>query len=333
VGLSQIFPASSISLSKPDNSTVGLSFDGNYWVLDSEFINYATLVASFPGGSYRFNIGADSVPISLGADHYPNQPVVTPSAGTWVGGKLRITASEAAAGFTLTTNSSTGIGWVTLSLADSSDTELVYVRRHEPPDTQEFAQAAISPGLLSVGQTYSVEASFDDSNEVAIVGSYPWESPDGLLAYNIFMLTTRIDIEVVADPVAPPYTSWQSSFFNPAISGDDVDFDKDGIPNLLEYLLGGNPTLPSSGLFPTVTKAPGSSNLVFTYKRKIAATGVTQVIEHATSLSPPWTPAVHGTDGVTIITAVVPGDATAEQVTVTIPSTSTSRFVRLKASR
>ena len=62
------------------------------------------------------------------------------------------------------------------------------------------------------------------------------------------------------------------------------------------------------------------------YKRKLAAAEVTQVIEHATSLSPPWTPAVHGTGGVTIATAPVQGDAT-------IPSTSTSRFVRLKATR
>ena len=113
----------------------------------------------------------------------------------------------------------------------------------------------------------------------------------------------------------------------------DADFDKDGIPNLLEYLLGGNPTLPNSGLLPTITKAPGSSNVVFTYKRKIAAEGLTQVIEHATSLSSTWTPAEDGENGVTIVTAPVPGDATAEQVTVTIPSTSTSRFVRLKASR
>lgn len=113
----------------------------------------------------------------------------------------------------------------------------------------------------------------------------------------------------------------------------EADHDKDSIPTLLEYLFGGNPTLPGSGLLPVLTKAPGSNNLVFTYKRKIAATGVTQVIEHATNLSPPWTPAVHGAGGVTIITAPVPGDATKEQVTVTIPSTSPSRFVRLKASR
>ena len=111
------------------------------------------------------------------------------------------------------------------------------------------------------------------------------------------------------------------------------DFDNDGIPNLLEFLFGGNPTLPSSGLLPEITKAPGSNNLVFTYKRKLAATGVTQVIEHATSLSQPWIPAVHGEGGVTIVTAPVPGDATAEQVTATIPSTSTSRFVRLEALR
>ena len=118
-----------------------------------------------------------------------------------------------------------------------------------------------------------------------------------------------------------------------AISGPTIDFDKDGIPNLLEYLLSGNPTLLSSGLLPTVSKAPGSNSLVFTYKRKIAATGVTQVIEHSTTLSPPWTAAVHGASGVTIITAAVPNDTTAEQATVTIPSTSTSRFVRLKAIR
>ena len=136
-----------------------------------------------------------------------------------------------------------------------------------------------------------------------------------------------------------PYSTWQSGFFNPtqlanpAISGPTIDFDNDGIPNLLEYLLGGNPTLPSSGLLPTVSKAPGSSSLVFTYKRKIAVTGVTQVIEHATSLSQPWIPAAHGASGVTINTAPVPGDVTTEQVTVTIPSTSASRFVRLKATR
>ena len=134
---------------------------------------------------------------------------------------------------------------------------------------------------------------------------------------------------------ADAFQTYAASFgLNSVTTGaPDADFDNDGLPNLLEYLLGGNPTLPSSGLLPAIAKSPGSNNLVFTYKRKIAATGVTQVIEHATSLSPPWTAAIHGVSGVTIIAAPVPGDATVEQVTVTIPSTSTSRIVRLKATR
>ena len=109
------------------------------------------------------------------------------------------------------------------------------------------------------------------------------------------------------------------------------DFDKDGVPNLLEYLFGTNPTLPGSNPLPTVTKAPGSSNVVFTYKRKLAAAGVSQVVEHSANLSSSWTPAVHGQSGVTIATS--PVDAATEQVTVTIPSTTASRFVRLKATR
>lgn len=136
-----------------------------------------------------------------------------------------------------------------------------------------------------------------------------------------------------------PYQVWQAGFFTPeelanaAISSDDVDFDNDGIDNLLEYLFGGNPKLPDSGLLPAVSKAPGSSNVVFTYKRKIASTEVIQVIELSTTLSPPWIPAVHGLGGVTIVIAPVPGDATTEQVTVTIPSTEAKLFVRINASR
>ena len=57
----------------------------------------------------------------------------------------------------------------------------------------------------------------------------------------------------------------------------------------------------------------------------------TTVIDHSTNLTFPWTPAVHGTGGVTIVTT--PVDAQTEQVTVTIPTSSDKRFVRLKTSR
>jgi hypothetical protein len=71
---------------------------------------------------------------------------------------------------------------------------------------------------------------------------------------------------------------------DPLTTGAPVfDFDNDGVPNLLEFLFGSNPTLPGGGLPPTLTTSPV--------------------------------------------------DATTAQVTVTIPSTTASRFVRLRATR
>jgi hypothetical protein len=177
-------------------------------------------------------------------------------------------------------------------------------------------------GTVLNGETASFLAL--DDFQAADVGSYTCT-----VTNDVGTATSQPIILTLSDA----YSEFASDYgLNPLTTGaPDFDYDKDGIPNLLEYLLGGNPTLSNSGLLPTVTKAPGSTHLVFTYKRKLAATGVTQVIEHSTSLSPPWTPAVNGAGGVTIITA--PVDAQTEQVTVTIPSTSTSRFVRLKAGR
>ena len=334
-GINATFPSSGITLTKPDNSIIPFVLDGNRWDSGADFSSFATLQNAFPDGTYRINIGNDSIPIDVYGSNYPNQPLVTASAGTWVNGKLQISASQAATGFTLASNSSSGDGLETLSVIDvSSDEDIVTSTSVEPSVS---IATTISPNLLAIGKSYEVEVEFDEVVDFEAIAEKPWGQ--NAKAFGLLSTTTVFTIEVVADPTGNPYISWQAGFFSPAqlanlsISGDLADFDKDGIPNLLEYLLGGNPTLPSSGLLPAITKAPGSTNVVFTYQRKIAATGVTQVIEHATSLSPPWTPAVHGAGGVTIVTAPVPGDATSEQVTVTIPSTGTSRFVRLKAGR
>ncbi|MEO5716898.1 MAG: hypothetical protein ABIT37_25685 [Luteolibacter sp.] len=147
------------------------------------------------------------------------------------------------------------------------------------------------------------------------------------------------NLTISATSGGSPYATWQAGFFNstqlanPAISGDNVDFDKDGIANLLEYLLGGSPTLPDSGLLPTLATTPvsGGRNLIVSYKRKLAATGVTYLIESNSALSSTWIPAIHGQNGVTIITT--PVDAQTEQITATIPTAGAMGFARLRATR
>ncbi len=341
VGLSTTFPSSSNSITKLLGATTPLVFDDDHWDVERDFADFTAMQTAFPNGSYVLQAGADSVSLRFIGNNYPNQPLVSSSVGTWVNGKLQVTAAQAAAGFTLTSNTTTGDGFATLAIINSNDDEILYAEANTTPVAPDFITATISPNQLSLGQTYEVEVEFDQVNEFTQLTNRTWALPPegNAQAFSLQSSTSVLKIEIIPNPSGNPYTTWQASFFtpaqlaNPAIGGDTADFDKDGIPTLLEYLLGGNPTLPNSGLLPTITKAPGSSNVLFTYKRKIAATGVTQVIEHAMSLSPPWTPAVHGASGVTIITAAIPGDATAEQVIVTIPSTSASRFVRLKVSR
>ncbi len=138
----------------------------------------------------------------------------------------------------------------------------------------------------------------------------------------------------------PPYPTWQSAYFsptqlaNPAISGDEVDFDNDGIANILEFILGGNPISPNPNLLKdatTTTPATVGRNLVFSYDRKTEANGIGQVIETSSTLTGTWTPAVHGMNGVVIVTSTI--DRTTQRVTATIPITQDILFVRLKATR
>ena len=337
--LTNSFPSTGVRIEKLLGATTPLAFDGDHWDAETDFSSFTAMQTAFPNGSYNFHVGAETVLMTMIGNNYPNEPLVTSSIGTWVNGKLQVTAAQAAAGFTLTTNATTGDGVATLKITDSNDDEILSAQANTTPSAPDFVTATLAPNQLSLGQTYEVETHFDQVREFNSLTNRTWGPPTegNAQALTLQSTTSVMKIEVVPDAVGNPYADWAAGFFNPtqlanpAISGPGADFENDGIPNLLEYLLGGNPILPSSNLLPTITKAPGSANLVFTYKRKLAATGVTQVIEHSPNLAPPWTPAVHGTGGVTIVTS--PVDAQTEQVTVTIPSASASRFVRLKANQ
>ena len=344
VGITSTFPSSAPTLTKPDNSTLALFFDDDHWDANqNDFASFASLQTAFPDGTYKINIGPTAISINLSATNYPNQPLITPSTGTWVNGKLQITASQAAAGFTLTSNATTGNGFANLYVIDTlTDTDIVSAQANTHSGDTKFVVATVNPSQLTVGKTYEVETEFDEVIHTSDITNNSWTSPPPATtyAYGVLNTTTRFTIEVVADPTSTPYTTWQSGFFNstqlanPAISGDDVDFDNDGIDNLLEFVLGGSPIAPNPGLLKNAT-APATMagrNLIFTYDRKTTASAITQVIETSSTLTGVWTPAVHGTNNVTITTAPT-ADPTVERVTATIPTTAPKLFVRLRVNR
>ena len=98
----------------------------------------------------------------------------------------------------------------------------------------------------------------------------------------------------VVPVVLDPYASWIDSpaYNSPPLSTGDklptADPDNDGINNLLEFALGGNPVVSSQAILPT--QATVGSNLVLSYKRtdESESPATTQVGQWSTDLNS-WT--------------------------------------------
>jgi autotransporter-associated beta strand protein len=125
------------------------------------------------------------------------------------------------------------------------------------------------------------------------------------------------------------YTSWVAGFgLSGAAAQADADPDFDGIANLVEFVLGGNPaTVSDSALLPTVAlvnnpggTVPPGQYLRFTYRRTADSAYLNPGMQFNATLSGPWTTAV-GAAGV--VEVVTPGFFTtpvpADRVEVFVP--------------
>lgn len=109
---------------------------------------------------------------------------------------------------------------------------------------------------------------------------------------------------------------------------DDPDFD--GIPNLLEFVLGGAPLVAALEILPTLTRATGY--WWFEYDRSFLSQppGTSQIVEYGDDLTG-WTevPIPLTSDGIVTIT---PG-STSDHVQVTLPFLGAQVFARLKVAQ
>jgi autotransporter-associated beta strand protein len=133
--------------------------------------------------------------------------------------------------------------------------------------------------------------------------------------------------EVAATPASltSPLQDWRQIYFgssaNTGDAADTADPDGDGIPNLLEYALGTNPT--SAGSSP-VTLGTSDDFLTLSFTR-IADSSLTYSIEASDDLGGSWT---------TVHTFPAFGSAGSSTYTDTVPvASSPRRFLRLKVTR
>lgn len=124
-----------------------------------------------------------------------------------------------------------------------------------------------------------------------------------------------------------PIESWRAAEFgvsatNPAIAGDLVDHDKDGLTNLVEYALASNPNA-SVGAHLPVSENNGAT-ITLTYRLNLDATDVTVQLESSPDMVN-WAnaPATLST---------VSDDGHVRVIAATVPATAGRRFLRLNVT-
>jgi len=171
--------------------------------------------------------------------------------------------------------------------------------------TRNFEGIALGPALPSISSTsYSVLLVADNS---------------GGTQQHLYALVLN---GLVAPP---PMAQWRQGFWGTTseagIAADDADPDLDDVSNLLEYSLGGDPTVAGQASLPQVSAAGGK--LTLTFARTLANSDITLTVEGADSMAGPWTD-LASSGGGSPMTALVGG------VIITETGTGATRTVEVR---
>ena len=171
---------------------------------------------------------------------------------------------------------------------------------------------------------------------LSVYGSpdYYVDSTDGLATWSAPAATNLGGHGTVLPLTTSASTPFDLFLFNYGLDGVDpgVDFDHDGVTDLEEFLLGGNPALPGDAILPTASEltSNGVASLRYAFRTTANPGSVTWTVETSADLAT-WTTANPGVNGVTLTTT--PYDDASNQNVMTIPVPAGGKvFARLRTT-
>jgi len=132
----------------------------------------------------------------------------------------------------------------------------------------------------TLNETYAATFNIPGFTEAADV----WTRVDGQRTWTFRESTGQLSLAII---VPGSFNSWIASFSGLADASIGGDPDRDGVANLLEYVLGGQPGTPDPAILPDLDTS--GANFVFTFtRRESSANDTTQVFQYGSDLSG-WT--------------------------------------------
>ena len=232
--------------------------------------------------------------------------LVTNAGSTASNGSLTLTETPPAG---MSINSMSGNGWT-------------YNATNQTCTRSDSLAAGASYPPVTVNVTFNTNAATELTNTASITGGGD-ANPSNNTSSDAVTLTAAL----------PPIEAWrQLHFGSPENTGQGSDLNivaNDGMPNLMKYALGINPTTPGASAAPTGTRQGGLLKLTFTRRRD--ATDITYRVEGTSDPTTDWTTLYSSAQ-----TPYEGGQNESSPVTVSDnpPSgTPTKRFMRLKVTR
>lgn len=202
-----------------------------------------------------------------------------------------------------------------------------------------FSDRLSVAGTLDVtGSTLAITTLAAPAQESYVIASYSgltgtFSSVTGLPAgYTLNYNYNGEGLIALVKGGSSPYGSFETAN-GIAGAGSNTDSDNDGIPNGIEFVIGGDPSGPgsdSSALLPVATLTPTHVNFVF--RRTDESASANPYVQYGSALTG-WTTAQNNVNGVTITTENDGFGTGVDRVTVAIPrtlATDSKLFARLR---